>query len=122
MSKYGIANMDPEVMFMVSDAMRNKYTEVIKNLISISRSSQSNAYLLHKNSLQREVVEVNTYNIINKDKNKIIGHFGSKVPSEEQPRAIPDYMGSFDLICTSNNQMDLRRILEEEARRKDMRR
>jgi hypothetical protein len=31
-------------------------------------------------------------------------------------------MATFELICASNNQMEMRRILEEEARRKDLKR
>lgn len=63
--------MDPEIMFHISEAMRNKYSDIIKELISISRSSQSNAYLLHKNSIPREIVEVNAFNLVNKDKGRM---------------------------------------------------
>jgi hypothetical protein len=59
--------MDPEILFVLSDAMKNKFTQIIKDLISISRSSHSYSYLTHKNSLPREVAEVNFYNLVNKD-------------------------------------------------------
>ena len=39
MHKYGIQQMDPEILFIMSEAMKNKYTEMIKELITISRSS-----------------------------------------------------------------------------------
>lgn len=67
MSKYGIRHMDPEIMFMISEAMKSRYTSIIQELISISRSSQSNSYLINKNSIPREITEVHTYNIQNRD-------------------------------------------------------
>ena len=63
MSKYGLRNMDNEVMFMISEAMKCRYTNIIQELIAISRSSQSNSYLINKNSVAREVTEVHTFNI-----------------------------------------------------------
>lgn len=39
MMKYGLRAMDPEVLFMVSDAMKSKYINIIEELIAISRSS-----------------------------------------------------------------------------------
>lgn len=39
MDKYGIKNMDPEILFMVSDSIKTKYINIIKDLIAISRSS-----------------------------------------------------------------------------------
>lgn len=102
MHKYGIRDMDYEVMFMINDAMKHKYTDIIKDLIQISRSSQSNAYLTHKNSMPREIVEVNAFNLINKDKNKSMT-IGNQVKPEDTPKTLPNFVTSFDLICTSNN-------------------
>lgn len=33
MTRYGIKEMDNEIMYMISDSMKNKYTEMIKELI-----------------------------------------------------------------------------------------
>lgn len=55
--------MNQEIMFMISDAVKSKYVDIIKELIKISRASQSNSYLTNKNSQPREVVEINAYNL-----------------------------------------------------------
>jgi len=68
MSKYGIKRMDPEIMFMISEAMKSRYTNIITDLISISRSSQSNSYIITKNSIAREVTDVHAFNITNPNK------------------------------------------------------
>ena len=68
MSRYGIRNMDPEIMFMMSEAMKSRYTNIIQDLIAISRSSQSNSYLINKNSTPREITQVTAYNIVNPER------------------------------------------------------
>lgn len=50
MSRYGVKDIDPDVLFLISDAMKQRYTNIITELISISRSSQSNSYLTNKKS------------------------------------------------------------------------
>lgn len=65
MSKFGIRHMDSDVLFMINDAIKSKYIQILQELISISRSSQSNSYLTNKNSQPREVSDVHTYNVIN---------------------------------------------------------
>ena len=55
MSKFGIKNMDSEVMEMLSDAIKQKYTTIITDLIDISRSHHSTAYLSQKQSLPQEI-------------------------------------------------------------------
>ena len=38
MQKYGLQGMDPEVMVIISEAMKNKFAEIIKDLIKIHRA------------------------------------------------------------------------------------
>ena len=51
MSKYGLKNMDMDVMEMLSDAIKQKYTTIITDLIDVSRSHHSTAYLSQKQSI-----------------------------------------------------------------------
>lgn len=39
LAKYGLRAMDYDVMPMLSDAMKHRYSEIITELIEISRSS-----------------------------------------------------------------------------------
>ena len=68
MRKYGIQHMDPDVLFLISDALKNKYSSIIQELIDISRSSQSNSYLSSKSSMPKEITEVHVHNQINKNR------------------------------------------------------
>jgi len=51
MSKYGIKSMDADVLEMLSDAIKQKYTTIITDLIDISRCHHSTAYLSQKQSV-----------------------------------------------------------------------
>jgi hypothetical protein len=38
LQKYGLNGVDPEIMFMINDAMKHKFTDIIKELIKIHRT------------------------------------------------------------------------------------
>jgi hypothetical protein len=71
MLKYGLSKLDSEVIYLMDYAMKSKYMNIIKELISISRSQQSNFYLYNKNSLPMEVTQVKANNIIIRDPHKL---------------------------------------------------
>lgn len=94
---------DPEILLMISDAAKAKYTNIIQELISISRSSQSNSYLVNKNSQPREVLDVHAFNVTNLDRVK--GIMPKPVPFGQQPEApklSAQKVADFEVICTSN--------------------
>ena len=68
MHKYGINQLDPEVHFMINDAMKHKFTEIIKELIKIHRTQNQCSYLQNKNSTTLEMTEIKAMNTILKDK------------------------------------------------------
>jgi len=68
MIKYGIRGMDSDIMFMINDAIKEKYSNIITELVTISRSAKSDSYLVNKNSHPMEVTEVHASNVINLDK------------------------------------------------------
>lgn len=105
MSKYGLREMDEEVIEMVSNAMKLKYTNMLTDLIEISRSHHSAAYLSQKQSLPLEVTQIHAFNLSGRD--------AQKRPSE---------IAKFELMCTTNTQLEMKSILEVEAHKKDERR
>jgi hypothetical protein len=48
MAKYGLKTMDSDVIEMLSEAIKQKYTTIITDLIDTSRIHHSTAYLSQK--------------------------------------------------------------------------
>ncbi|CDW83759.1 UNKNOWN [Stylonychia lemnae] len=131
MSKYGIRNMDPEIMFLISEAMKTRYTSIITDLIAISRSSQSNSYIITKNSVPREIIDVHAFNIVSQNRmfmkqqgshHTMPPPFNTAMNPPDQPKPQIVEAGHFEIICTSNSILDYKNVLEEELRRKDLKR
>lgn len=76
--------MDYDVMNMVNDAIKTKYTNMISDLIEVVRSSQNTAYLSHKQTQPQELTEVHAFNTTDKDSRKM------------------KEISKFDIICSSN--------------------
>ena len=70
MSKYGVKHLNPEVLEIVNDSMKKKYTDIVTELIDISRSSQSQSYLSHKASQVMETTEIHFFNSLIQGKDK----------------------------------------------------
>lgn len=47
-AKYGLKSIDPEVLDMISEAAKHKYTSLITDLIETSRCNNSTSYLSQK--------------------------------------------------------------------------
>ena len=117
--KHGLRNMDADVPFMLNDAIKQKFTELLTDLVAVSRSAQSNSYLVNKNSQPREVTEVHVANVLNLD--RAAGHAKPGPASLAEPLKLQaKKVADFDVVCTANPLLDLRALVEEELRRKDL--
>lgn len=81
---------------------------MIQDLITISRSSQNNAYLSHKQSLPGEILDIHVTNNTN--------NYGDRwmIDKGEKRRKV-----KANVLCTSNSSLELRTLIDEDTKRQN---
>mmetsp|Transcript_1693 Transcript_1693/g.1618 ORF Transcript_1693/g.1618 Transcript_1693/m.1618 type:complete len:214 (-) Transcript_1693:528-1169(-) len=98
MSKYDLKKLDSGCLQLFNDAIKQKYSSMVNELIQISRSSASFNYVYNKQSLPGECKRVN-YKV------------QEKVETQK---------GAFEVTFTSNHGLEFKNVLEEEERQAKM--